>query len=130
MVASTSFVAVGLLGGFAYLAYVKKKELLCYGLASVGAGFFLDGVRFMTGEAGGFGSFLGVLTHVAFGIGGAFLAYVATVEGWKLYRFWKERRHEAEVAFQAKIAANKREPRKEPEGAVAPHAPAGKKTGA
>ena len=120
MVASTSFLAFGLLGGFAYLAYTKKRELLCYGLASVGVGFFLEGIRMMTKEGSGFATFLDILHHVAFGVGGAFLAYVGAIEGWKYSRVWKERRHEAELAFQAKLRAKKNEPRPDADVAAAP----------
>ena len=113
MVATTSFLTFGLLGGFAYLAYAKQRELLCYGLGGVGLAFFLDGIRMMVGETNGFGVFLDVLHHIAFGVGGAFLAYVAAVDGWKLYGFWKEKRHEAALAFQAKLAAARRAERAE-----------------
>ncbi len=107
MVATTAFLAFGLLGGFAYLAYVKKRELLCYGLGAVGIGAFLDGIRMMN-DVNGFSIFLDVLHHIAFGVGGAFLAYVASVETWKYYGVWKEKRHEAALAFQAKVSAAKR----------------------
>jgi hypothetical protein len=109
MVASTSFLAFGLLGGFAYLAWRKQRDILSYGLAGLGIGFFLDGVRMMMGPSSGFGMFLEILHHIAFGVGGAFLAYVGAIESWKYSRVWKERRHEAELAFQAKLAAKKNE---------------------
>lgn len=126
MVATTAFLAFGLLGGFAYLAYTKKRELLCYGLASVGIGCFLDGIRIMVGDKSGFGVFLDVLHHIAFGVGGAFLAYVGVVEGWKHYGIWKEKRHEAALAFQAKLAAAKKPG---PEKPIAPRVTS-KRTGA
>jgi len=107
MVATTSFLAFGLLGGFAYLAYAKKQELLCYGLGAVAIGAFLDGIRMMN-DVNGFSILVDILHHIAFGVGGAFLAYVAAVEGWKYYGVWKEKRHEAALAFQAKLAAAKK----------------------
>lgn len=138
MVATTAFLAFGLLGGFAYLAYVKKRELLCYGLGAVGVGAFLDGIRMMVAGSdvapgnNGFATFLDILHHIAFGVGGAFLAYVAVVEGWKYYGILKERRHEATLAFQAKLAAAKKpEPASErPDDPASSRSTSGKRTGA
>ena len=131
MVATTSFLAFGLLSGFAYLAWTKKRELLCYGLGGIGLAFFLEGIRLMMPEGNGFATFLDVLHHIALGVGGAFLAYVSAIEGWKYYRIWKQRRHDAALAFRAKIAAARFEPSDaSTKDETAARAPIGKKAGA
>jgi hypothetical protein len=133
MVASTAFLAFGLLGGFAYLAHRKGKELLAYGLAGVAVASFLDGVRFLMGPgaASGFGTFFDILNHVSLGVGAAFLAYVAAIEGWKYHKVWRGKRREAEIAFQEKIAAQKQARSGDVAGSEEPAAPrGGKRVGA
>ena len=106
MVATDDFVFFGFLGGLGYLAYVKKRELLAYGLGLLAASFFLSGFQDIVG-AEGFGAFLGIFHHVALGAGIAFLAYVAVVEGWKYYKAWHARRKAAEAAFKLKLEGKK-----------------------
>lgn len=113
MVSVTAFMAFGLLGGFAYLAYLRKREHLAYGLAGVGVSSFLEGTKTLIdpGTAEGLATFLDILRFTALGVGASFLVYVAVIEGYRYYNLWRERRRAEEVAFQLKIQQRKDEPR-------------------
>lgn len=112
MVAGASFVIFGLIGGFAYLAYQKKRELLSYGLAGLAVSFFLEGIQALMGPDAeqGFGTFIDILRNISLGIGIAFLGYVGAIEGWKYWQVWRVRRREAEAAFQLKLQGKKENP--------------------
>lgn len=111
MVAPASFMVFGLLGGFAYLAYMKDRELLAYGLGGLGVSFFLEGFQAILGPDApeGFTTFLDILRFTALGVGAAFLAYVGGTEGWRYFQAWRAKREAREAAFRLKMEANKSE---------------------
>lgn len=95
MIFAFSFVAFGLLAGFAYLAHLRKRVNISYGLGFLAISFGLDGIKgILDPSLSGLQTFLDVVRSVAIGAGLSFLGYVAAIEGW---RYYVRRRHPLQV---------------------------------
>lgn len=99
MAEGAGFVVFGFLAGLAFLAYSRKQWFLSYGLALVGFGFFIESFAFLVNAASspGFEGFLSVVRYVSLGGGASFLAFVASTDGWRLLRAWRESRRRGPV---------------------------------
>jgi len=106
----SSFLFVGFLGGFAYLAYVKKRLLIMYGLGFHALAFVFMGFAELAPDKAtetGYVVFLLNLRNVAFGAGFSFLGYVAAIEGYRLYGLWRGKRRLEAEQFQLSLKARR-----------------------